>query len=124
MKSFIYAIAAPCILAACCTGALADAEAEKYVDDALPLMYHTCASVVEESNGDTAQIDKVIRALLAVSLYNREVDITKYATTDAEKSGLQQKFAAALGEACKKDNDALLAGAIDSAVGSVLHDKK
>lgn len=124
MKSFIRALVAPCVLVGYCTGALADAEAEKYVDDALPLMYHSCASVVEESKGDTAQVDKVIRALLAVSLYNREIDISKYAKTDADKSALQQKFAAALGETCKKDNDALLAGAIDSAVANVLLDKK
>ncbi|OYW52471.1 MAG: hypothetical protein B7Y80_19020 [Hyphomicrobium sp. 32-62-53] len=120
MKRIGYAVAVPFVLAAYCTAALADAEAEKYVDDALPLMYHSCASVVEESQGDTAKVDKVIRALLAVSLYNREIDITKYATTDAEKTELQQKFAAALGDECKKDNNALLAGAIDDAVATVL----
>lgn len=124
MKSFVFAVAAPFFLAGYCTVALADAEAEKYVDDALPLMYHSCASVVEESQGDLAKIDKVIKALLAVSLYNREIDITKYAKTDAEKTELQQKFAAALGEECKKDNNALLAGAIDDAVASVLQTAK
>ncbi len=90
MKSFVYATAIPFFMVGSCALALADAEAEKYVDDALPLMYHTCASVVEESQGDNAKVDKVIRALLAVSLYNREVDISKYAKTDAEKNELQQ----------------------------------
>jgi hypothetical protein len=102
------------------TAVKADAEAEKYVDDALPLMYHTCASVVEESDGKTEYVDKVIRALLAVSLYNREIDISKYAKTDEDKTELQKKFASELGEACEKDNNALLAGVIDDAVVEVL----
>lgn len=124
MKRVMLAVGVPMLCWASSSAANADAAAEKYVDDALPLMYHSCKSVVDESKGDNAYIDKVIRSLLAVSLYNREIDISKYATTDAEKTALQQKFAAALGEECKKDNDALLAGAIDDAVASVLQSQK
>lgn len=120
MRTFVTASAVAFLLASSWTIALADADAEKYVDDALPLMYHTCASVVEESQGDNTKVDKVIRSLLAVSLYNREIDISNYAKTDAEKNALQQKFAAVLGEECKKDNNALLAGVIDDAVAAVL----
>jgi hypothetical protein len=101
----------------------ADAEAEKYVDDALPFMYHTCASVVAESDGKNEYVDKVVRALLAVSLYNREIDISAYAKSDAEKNALQEKFAAALGEGCKADNNALLAGVVDDAVAHVISSK-
>lgn len=124
MKRVMLAVGVPMLCWASSSAANADAAAEKYVDDALPLMYHSCKSVVDESKGDNAYIDNVIRSLLAVSLYNREIDISKYATTDAEKTALQQKFAAALGEECKKDNDALLAGAIDDAVASVLQSQK
>jgi hypothetical protein len=120
MKRVLGAVGASMLCLALATAANADEAAEKYVDDALPYMYHSCESVVEESKGNTEYIDKVIRALLAVSLYNREIDISKYATTDQDKTALQQKFAAALGEECKKDNDALLAGAIDTAVASTL----
>ncbi len=100
--------------------ARADAEAEKYVDDALPMMYHTCLSVVDESNGDNAYVDKVVRALVAVSLYNREIDISKFAKTDEDKSKLRDKFIAELAEGCKDDNKALLAGVIDDAVAETL----
>jgi hypothetical protein len=120
MKRVMGALSASVLCLALATAANADEAAEKYVDDALPYMYHSCESVVEESKGNTEYIDKVIRALLAVSLYNREIDISKYATTEEDKTALQQKFAAALGEQCKKDNDALLAGAIDTAVASTL----
>ncbi len=123
MKKPISLIAGLILVLAHATSAHADAEAEKYVDDAMPFLYHTCASVVEESDGKNEYVDKVIRALVAVSLYNREVDISKYAKTDAEKTALQEKFAAALGEGCKADNNALLAGVVDEAVAHVLSSK-
>lgn len=96
--------------------AFADQAAEKLVDDALPLMYHSCKSVVDESKGDAAEIEKVVKALLAVSLYNHEIDISKYAKTEEEKTALRDRFATALTEECKRDKEALLAGAIDDAV--------
>lgn len=103
--------------------ARADAEAEKYVDDALPLMYHTCKSVVDESNGDNAYVDKVVRALVAVSLYNREIDIAKFASSDADKAKLRDKFIAELADGCEDDKNALLAGVIDEAVADTLSAK-
>jgi hypothetical protein len=103
--------------------ARADAEAEKYIDDALPLMYHTCQSVVDESNGDNAYVDKVVRALVAVSLYNREIDIAKFASSDADKAKLRDKFIAELADGCEDDKNALLAGVIDEAVADTLSAK-
>lgn len=72
MKRVLGAVGASMLCLALATAANADEAAEKYVDDALPYMYHSCESVVEESKGNTEYIDKVIRALLAVSLYNRD----------------------------------------------------
>jgi hypothetical protein len=106
------------------TSAQADAEAEKMIDDAMPLMYHTCQSVVTESDGNNEYVDKVIRALVAVSLYNREVDISKLAKSDAEKGKLHDKFVKELVEECKEDKNALLAGVIDDAVAETLEDMR
>ena len=50
-----------------------------------PFMYQSCESVVEEANGDNSYVDEVIRALVAVSLYNHEIDISKYVKNDSEK---------------------------------------
>lgn len=105
------------------TAVRADAEAEKYVDDALPLMYHTCQSVVDESNGNNEYVDKVLRAMVAVSLYNREVDIEKFAKSDADKTKLRDKFIAELVEGCTEDKSALLAGVVDDAVADTLSAK-
>jgi hypothetical protein len=118
-SSLALALMAVCFSAS----ARADAEAEKYIDDALPLMYHTCQSVVDESNGDNAYVDKVVRALVAVSLYNREIDITKFASSDADKAKLRDKFIAELADGCEDDKNALLAGVIDEAVADTLSAK-
>ncbi len=96
--------------------ALADEAAEKLVDDALPFMYHSCQSVVDESDGDNAFIEKVVRALTAVTLYNHEIVISEYAKTEDEISALRDRFVEALGKECEADPEALLAGVIDDAV--------
>jgi len=120
MNRFLYSSLALALMSVCFSAsARADAEAEKYIDDALPLMYHTCQSVVDESNGDNAYVDKVVRAMVAVSLYNREIDIAKFASSDADKAKLRDKFIAELADGCEDDKNALLAGVIDEAVAEV-----
>ena len=122
-KFWIALTAVPLLLIALAAPAMADAAAEKLVDDALPLMYHSCKSVVDETKGDAAEIEKVVSALVAVSLYNHEIDISKHVKTEAEKTALRDKFVEALGKECKRDKEALLAGAIDDAVIFALSSK-
>jgi hypothetical protein len=119
-KFWIALTAVPFLLFAQAAPAIADPAAEKLIDDAMPLMYHSCKSVVDETNADVDSIEKVVSALVAVSLYNHEIDISKHVKSDAEKTALRDRFVKALGEECKKDKDALLAGAIDDAVVSAL----
>lgn len=124
MSNFLIKLAAmPVLLLALNTSAMADEEAEKYVDEALPLMYHSCRSVVEEASGDNAYIEKVIRALTAVSLYNRDVQISQFEISDEAKNTLHDKFVMLLKAGCEADNDALLAGVIDKAVSEALVSK-
>ncbi len=116
-------ITATAFLLGASTSVFADAEAEKYVEEALPLMYHSCESVVEEAAGDNAYIDKVIRALVAVSLYNRDVEISRFEISEEAKTSLHDKFVALLKAGCAADHDALLAGVIDKAVSDALASK-
>lgn len=115
-RFWISLMAAPVIHFALANPAFADPAAEKYIDDALPLMYHSCKSVVDEAAGDEAYITKVISALVAVSLYNHEIDISKHVKSEADKTALRDRFIAQLKKQCEQDNEALLAGAIDDAV--------
>ena len=100
--------------------AFADEEAEQMMQNALPVMYHTCASVVEEADGNEEYILDVVGKMTALSLYNRQVDIEAHATSDEEKAALRETFLAALKEGCAGDENALLGGVVDNAVNSTL----
>jgi hypothetical protein len=120
--SRVVSLAASALLAAFAGTVSADEAAEKYIDDAAPYMYHSCRSVVAEAAGNEAYIDTVIRAQVAVSLYNREIDVTAIEFSAGKRSGLHAKFIAALRSGCKKDKNALLAGVIDRAVAHAISD--
>ncbi len=115
-RTLITLLAVPALQFLLTTPAFADASAEKYVDDALPLMHHSCASVVDEANGDEEYIEMAVRAMVAVSLYNRDIAISRFTISEEKKTALRDKFVEALNKGCEEDNDALLAGVIDDAV--------
>ncbi len=100
--------------------ALADDAAEQMVQDALPVMHYTCASIAEEADGNEAFVVEVVGKMTALSLYNRQINIEDHATTDEEKAQLRDAFIAALSEGCAADKDALLGGVVDNAVKTTL----
>ncbi len=102
------------------TFALADDAAEQMVQDALPVMHYTCASITEEADGDEAFVVEVVGKMTALSLYNRQINIEEHASTDEEKAQLREAFIAALSEGCAADKNALLGGVVDNAVKSTL----
>ncbi|WP_253762700.1 YmgD family protein [Ruegeria sp. HKCCD4884] len=102
------------------SAALADEAAEQMVQDALPVMHYTCASIAEEADGDEAFVVSVVEKMTALSLYNRQINIEDHATTDEEKTQLRETFIAALSEGCAADKNALLGGVVDNAVKSTL----
>ena len=106
-------LAAPCV-------ATADEAAEQMVQDALPVMHYTCASIAEEADGDEEFVVAVVQKMTALSLYNRQINIEDHATTDEEKAQLREAFIAALSEGCAGDKDALLGGVVDNAVKTTL----
>lgn len=100
--------------------ASADEEADRLVQEALPLMFHTCDSVVEASDGDGAFIVEVVSKMTALIFVNREIDYSEYAATDEEKATIRESFIEALRTGCEADRDALLGGVVDAAVKSSL----
>ncbi|WP_170407013.1 hypothetical protein [Ruegeria arenilitoris] len=107
------ALLAPCV-------ATADDAAEQMVQDALPVMHYTCASIAEEADGDEAFVVAVVEKMTALSLYNRQINIEDHATTEEEKAQLREAFIAALSEGCAADKHALLGGVVDNAVKTTL----
>ncbi|MCL6282293.1 YmgD family protein [Ruegeria sp. 2012CJ41-6] len=100
--------------------ASADDAADAMVQDALPIMYHSCASVVEQGHGDEAFVYDVVEKMTAVSLYNRQIDITVFSDSDADEARLHAAFVEALKAGCSADQNALLAGVVDNAVKAAL----
>ncbi len=100
--------------------ALADEAAQQMVEDALPVMHYTCASIAEEADGDEAFVVEVVGKMTALSLYNRQINIEDHAATDEDKAKLREAFIAALSEGCAADKNALLGGVVDNAVKSSL----
>lgn len=102
------------------TFAFADEVAEQMVQDALPVMHYTCASIAAEADGDEEFVVAVVGKMTALSLYNRQINIEDHASTDEEKGQLREAFIAALSEGCAADKNALLGGVVDNAVKATL----
>ena len=100
--------------------AVADPGAEMYIDRAQEILHHSCASLAEETSGDELQMNMVVGLMVAVSLYNREIDITDFSRTDEENAALSSKFVAAVKKDCEEDADSLLAGVVDRAIVHIL----
>ncbi|WP_424831339.1 hypothetical protein [Ruegeria sp.] len=120
MKNIALKSAVCAVILGASTFAFADEAAEQMVQDALPVMHYTCASIAEEANGDEAFVVTVVEKMTALSLYNRQINIEEHATTDEEKAQLREAFIAALSEGCAADKDALLGGVVDNAVKTTL----
>ncbi|WP_299663194.1 hypothetical protein [uncultured Ruegeria sp.] len=102
------------------TFASADDAADQLVQEALPVMHYTCASIAEEADGDEEFVVAVVGKMTALSLYNRQINIEDHAASDEEKAQLRETFIAALSEGCAADKNALLGGVVDNAVKSTL----
>lgn len=98
------------------TMAKADEAAEKLIDEALPQMYHTCASLTKLADGDDDVVLDVLGKITAISIYMRKIDIESYGFSDSEKAEARARFFQAVSEGCAADENSLLAGVVDNAV--------
>lgn len=120
MKALIAPLAALAILA---TPAITTAEektAEEYLAEATTLLHHSCRTAEEKFGEDDAAVVDVIEKMIAVSLYNREIDFTQIELTPEEGEELWREFADELGDRCAEDADALLAGIVDGIVADLV----
>ena len=94
----------------------ADEEMERILIEAAQFMHHSCASVTSDFGGDEEKVAEIVRLMAAVSLFNRAVDVEQLFPEEAARDALKDKFTESLKAACTSDPEALLAGAVDSAV--------
>ena len=93
-----------------------DKTAEEYLAEAATVLHHSCRSVEEKFGEDDAAVVDVVEKMIAVSLYNREIDFTQIELTPEEGEELWREFADKLGDRCADDANALLAGIVDGIV--------
>jgi hypothetical protein len=99
-------------------------EFKNYMKKAAPVMHYSCATLVDDAGDDTNRMREVVRLMVAVSLHNRQIDVTTYKLDDAQKEEIKAKFLEMLKDGCANDSDALLAGIVDTSVHQLLGDKQ
>lgn len=102
------------------TGLQADPTPEFMVQEASGLLHHSCDSIVEVTGADEDAIVSVVRKMVAVSLINRQIDLSEYATSEDRSEELRTQFIEQVRDGCAADRKALLAGIVDAAVKNVL----
>lgn len=102
--------------------ALSDDEFDNYMEKAAPVMQYSCASLVEKAGDDTDMMRHAVRMMVAVSLHNRNIDLTTYDLDDTKKAEIKAKFLSMLEDACASDSNALLAGIVDASVHEIVGD--
>lgn len=102
------------------TALQADPTPELMVQEAAGLLHHSCDSLVEVTNKDEDAIVDVVKKMVAVSLINRQIDLSVYATSDERSEELRAAFIEEVRDGCAADRKALLAGIVDAAVKNVL----
>lgn len=100
--------------------AQAEPTAELMVQEASGLLHHSCDSLVEVTGGDEDAIVGVVRKMVAVSLINRQIDLSEYAATDDEREALRTAFVEELRAGCAADRKSPVLAIVDSAVKKVL----
>lgn len=86
-------------LAAMAGAARADEEMDLILDGAMPFMHHSCESMINNYGVDEKKVADIVRLMVAVSLYNREIDIEKAIPDEDLRATLKDEFVAALEKA-------------------------
>lgn len=93
-----------------------EVDIQAVIDSAMPHMHHSCGSILETYADDEEAINKIVREMAFVSLYNRQIDVLAVAPEEAKSGALRAEFVKDLEDACDDDPGMLLAGAIDIAI--------
>ena len=94
-----------------------DQSAEDYVKDAKPYLHHSCASAWESVDGDGEEYLDIISKMAGLILYNHEYDMERFNTlTEEEGKKLTKLYYDRIGELCKENGDALLAGVVEQSL--------
>lgn len=90
---------------------------EWYLDQARPLLHHSCQSGWDAVEQDQDQFIELVGTISAVSFYNHDFNIERLTTLPEDKQTvLQREFYEEIGELCRQNGESLLAGVVDTAL--------
>ena len=102
---------------------LAQSDKEQdYLKAAEPYMNLSCQALVDTYGDDEKHVEEIIELMIAVSVINRQIDITKLLETDQDKDDFGKYLEQALTVQCEEDVQGLLAGNVDRAVAFAFTD--
>lgn len=94
-------------------------EYEDYVRMAQPNLHHSCRTAWEATDGDETKLLEMIRPMIALSLFHREIDLIALAEVRGGAEALKAEFYETLKDSFLAEPNALLAGVVDRAVAEV-----
>lgn len=89
---------------------------EDYISQAQPYLHLSCEGLVNALNEDEEQIEKAIGLMLAVSLINRNIDITKLIKTKDAEGEFRELMEKGLKKQCENDVQSLMISNVDRVV--------
>ncbi len=98
-------------------------EAKDYLKAAEPYLTLSCQALVDTYGDDEKQMEEIITLMTAVSVINRQIDITKLLPDEADKKEFSEFMEKALMAQCEDDVDSLIAGNVDRAVAYAFTDQ-
>ncbi|MEL6234866.1 MAG: hypothetical protein AAFR46_10700 [Pseudomonadota bacterium] len=87
--------------------------------EAGPVLHHSCQSLVLAHQGNEEGLLEDIARLVAVSVINRGIDMTNPNRSAEEEAEIRAEFFDELGDRCRLDENALIAGVIDGIVADL-----
>lgn len=87
-----------------------------YITEAQPYLHLSCEGLVDVLGEDEEKIENVIGLMMAVSLINRNIDITKLITTEKSETEFRTFLEKALRKQCADDAQSLMVTNVDRAI--------
>ena len=112
----VFAASALALLIACSNAIAKDKKADSYLEAAKPYLHLSCKGLIDTYGKDEKKMAEVVELMIAVSVINREIDITKLLDTDTDKAEFGDFLKKALTAQCKEDAQSLMVSNVDRAI--------
>ena len=100
-----------------------DKKPEDYLKKAEPFMNLSCQALVDTYGDNAEEMGDIVELMVAVSVINRQIDITKFLANDDDKAEFGQFLQVAVTTLCEEDVHSLLAGNVDRVVAFAFADE-